>query len=81
MVVKGEFDTGTTEYTITLEELVNRLQSAANKMGKHNGNRLLLLNAGAALRTLGMRLEAADLELSELKNKPVIVGPGGARVN
>lgn len=74
-------DTKGVEYMITLEELIRRMQSAADKMGRHNGNRLLLLNASVALRTLGERVEAQDCELAELKNKPLIVGPGGARVN
>jgi len=81
MVAKGEFDIGTTEYTITLEELVNRLQSAGDKMGRHTPNRLLFFNAAAALRTLGERLEAADRKLAEVENRPAILGPGGARVN
>lgn len=81
MVVKGEFDTGGTEYTITLEELIRRCQSSADRMKKHDVNKLLLLNVAAALRTLGERVEAQDRELSELKNKPLIVGPGGARAN
>ena len=69
------------EKTITLEELSRRLKEAAASPYTKKANRLLFLNVEAALRALGLRLEAADAELSELKNKPLIVGPGGSRVN
>ena len=67
--------------TITLEELSRRLKDAANHYRTCKANRLLFLNAEAALRALGNRLSEADAEIAELKNKPRIVGPGGARVN
>lgn len=69
------------EKTITLEELCRRMKDAAGHYRTNKANRLLFLNAEAAIRVLGARLEEQDRELAELKNKPLIVGPGGARVN
>jgi hypothetical protein len=67
--------------TITLDELVRRMQDASNKMGNKNPNRMLLFNSAAALVALGMRVEEADAKIAELTNRPRIVGHGGQHVN
>lgn len=86
MVKTGERVTGAVngvidENTITLEELCRRLKETANHWSTKKANKLLMLNAEAALRALGNRLSEADAQLAELQNKPLIVGPGGAHVN
>jgi len=80
--ITGTFDKGQIdEHTITLEELCRRLKESAYAVGTKKANKMLMLNAEAALRTLGNRLAEADEKLAELQNKPLIVGPGGAHVN
>ena len=65
--------------TITLDELVRRMQEAGKQPGTNKRNRLLFFNAAAALMALGLRLEEQDKRLAELTNAPVIVPPGGER--
>jgi polyhydroxyalkanoate synthesis regulator phasin len=68
--------------TIMLDDLVNRMKTAAYTAGTNKKNKMLLLNAAAALSALGQRLEALSAELADLQNKPRIVGPTGLhRVN
>jgi hypothetical protein len=68
---------------ITLDELAKRVDRAALGMGKRNPHRILLLNTAAALRALGIRLEKALEENSELKaeSSRIITPVGGHRVN
>ena len=81
-LVKGKFDKGIVDdKTITLEELCRRLKESAYSVATKKANKVLMLNAEAALRALGNRLADADEKLAELQNKPLIVGPGGSRVN
>ena len=80
--ITGKFDKGVVDdQTITLEELCRRLKEQAYHYSTKKFNKILMLNAEAALRALGNRLAEADAQLAELQNKPLIVGPGGARVN
>lgn len=65
--------------TIMLDELVRRMEAAARIPSTRKANRLLLLNAAAALGALGQRVEEMGAELAELKNQPRIVGPTGLR--
>ena len=69
------------EHTISLESLCELLKAAADDKGTKKANRILFLNTIAALRSLGEKVEDQDRELQELKNRPLLVGPGGSRVN
>lgn len=75
---------GQPQEEIGLDELVRRVTLAAHGMGKKNPNRLLLLNAAAALQSLGEQLEKARRELEAVGDeRRIIVLPGGGehRVN
>lgn len=77
---------------ISLDELIDRCEQTAHRMGRKNQGRLVLLNAAAVLSSLGRELEKAWKEVSELKAQqrttlhpeaPLLIMPGreGRRVN
>ncbi len=80
---KGEIKEGE---TIMLDELVRRMRAAGDQPSTKKSNRLLLLNAAAALVALGQELEKAQAKLREMGDKEQtgkrIITPGGLhRVN
>ena len=67
--------------TITLDELVRRMQEHARHPGTKKTSRLLLFNAAAALVALGRRVEELDARVSDLTSAPRLVNRGGQHVN
>ncbi len=61
---------------ITLDDLVQRVEAAAWKMGKKNPHRILLLNTAAALKSVGLRLEEALEKIEALESRHLERDPG-----
>ena len=75
---------------ITLDELVQRVRTMAERLRKHTPDRLLLLNTAAALETLGKTVQQSHDELLALRAKHyskeigaprIVLGGGLHRVN
>jgi hypothetical protein len=67
-------------HEITLDELVRRVNQAAARRKKNTPDRLLLLNAAAALESLGLTLQQTMEELALLRAKRATETPGAPRV-
>ena len=53
--------------TITLQDLIDRCNIAVQEMAPRNRHRLLLLNVGRALVSLGEKVEELTREIAQLK--------------
>ena len=71
--------------TMTVQQLIDRVVMAAQTMGEHNPNRLLMLNLGNVICQLTERVDKAERELAALKaereaehdTRRLILLPGG----